>query len=390
VRILLFPASYYPVLGGLQTASHELARQFQKAGHTVRVATQRYPRRLAAKEVVDGIPVQRWLFLQPELVHLRRLRPDLFLAGLYYEPLVTRQLQAFFNDFQPDIVNVHFPDSQATLVMKMHRLFRFKLVVSLHGHDVERWRGETAETSRKLPRFRGFQELIRAADSIITCSNDLLQKAKEVCPDIALKGHVVYNGLDLSRFANSFIYDHPRPYILAYGRLNPVKGFDILLRAFAQSAGDLPEIDLILAGDGPERENLIRISRELEIADRILFFGQASPSEIVPLLNGSRLVIVPSRQESFGLAALEAMAAGKPVLATRVGGLPEIIPEEGNILVSPEIDSLAQGLVKMIQDPRTSLGNSQNRLHAMDFTWDNASKQYREIFTRSFSPGRKQ
>ncbi len=382
MRILLFPASYPPVLGGLQTASNELARQFQQAGHEVRVATQRYPRRLPAKEVMHGIPVRRWLFLRPEIAHLRRLRPDLFLAGLYYSPVVTRQMEAYFNEFRPEVVNVHFPDEQTPFVLKMRQSIPFRLVVSLHGHDAGRWRAGDVVKYRKSNHFKRFLGIIRSADAVTACSSNLLNEATRLCPEISSKGLVIPNGIDLLRFTEKAIFSHPRPYVLGYGRFNPVKGFDLLLEAFAQAARDLPGIDLILAGDGREKENLHRQITNLAIADRVHFFGQASPPEIVRLLNGSRLVVVPSRYESFGLAALEAMAAGKPVLATRVGGIPEFLPEEGNMLVSPDVDSIARGLVQMLKTPQGLSGVPSNRLQAARFTWEQAGEKYLDIFSR--------
>jgi glycosyltransferase involved in cell wall biosynthesis len=380
MRILLFPACYLPVVGGLQTASHQLAQNFQKTGHTVRVATQRYPRSLPVWETLDGVSVQRWLFQRPEFAHLRRFRPDLFLEGLFYMPVVNRQLQAFFEEFQPEVVNVHFPDSQTAFVLKMRQSSPFKLIVSLHGHDIERWRWATTKALQKSARFKQFEEIIQVADAVTACSHALLDKAILLSPEIKEKSLVIHNGIDLSRFMDRTVYPHPRPYILAYGRLNSIKGFDLLLQAFAQAARDLPEIDLVLAGDGEEKEHLHKQAIDLAITGRVKFFGQASPQEIVRLLNGAYLVIVPSRQESFGLAALEAMAAGKPVLATRVGGIPEFLPEYGNILVAPDAESIGEGLVRMINNPKIGMQNQANRQQAARFTWEEASRRYLQVY----------
>src|SRR5262245_14940853 len=92
MKVLLLPSSYVPVLGGLQTVAHELARQLLAQGHEVRVVTNRYPRRLPASETVDGVPVERWSFLRPAWGQLRHGRPDLFLASLYYYPTVRTRL----------------------------------------------------------------------------------------------------------------------------------------------------------------------------------------------------------------------------------------------------------------------------------------------------------
>src|SRR5262249_37085033 len=134
LKILLMPASYPPVLGGLQTVAHALARQLLARGHAVRVATNRYPRSLPAAETLDGVLVQRWPFLRPCWDQLCRGRADLFLASLYYGPSVRARMARLVQRFRPDVVNVHFPDRQAPFVLALRRQFNFRLVASLHGH----------------------------------------------------------------------------------------------------------------------------------------------------------------------------------------------------------------------------------------------------------------
>jgi glycosyltransferase involved in cell wall biosynthesis len=380
MRILLFPASYSPVLGGLQTASHQLALQFQKAGHRVQVVTQRYPRRLPASEILDGIPVRRWLFLRPELTHLRRLRPDLFIAGLYYQPLVTCHMRKFFEDFQPEVVNVHFPDSQASLVLKMRRWLPFRLVVSLHGHEIDRWDGHSPHDLYTSKQFHDLQKVLFSADVVTACSEFMLNKALALIPEIGNKSKVIYNGIDFLRFQGTTAYIHPRPYVFFFGRLVYKKGVDLMIDAFARLSKELPQIDLIIAGQGEDEQRLKEQVLRLGLAGRILLWGKATPDQVVSLLNGCQFVVIPSRQEPFGITALEAMAAGKPVLATRVGGLPEFVPEEGNLLVEPDIDSLALGLVNMVHNPKIDSVYLTNRRQAERFSWKAASDRYLEVF----------
>src|SRR5262249_6683038 len=121
------------------------------------------------------------------------------------------------------------------------------------------------------------------------------------------------------------VYPHRRSYILAFGRLIYKKGFDLLLTAFAQIAPRYQEVDLILAGEGEERDALRAQAQQSGLEGRVHFFGRATPEEVVRLLNGCLFVAVPSRIEPFGIVALEALAAGKRVLATRVGGLGELL-----------------------------------------------------------------
>ena len=327
MRVLLLPSSYPPVLGGVQTVAHTLARNLFSQGHDVRVVTNRYPRFLPAREVIDGVPVQRWLFLTPNTGYLKRGRLDLFLGSLYFCPVVLARLVHLMQTFRPEVVNVHFPDAQVPFVLWLRRRFSFRLVVSMHGDEIERWFVNGSPCGGHFPQAatRHLRSILRRGDAVTACSRHLLERAIQLEPSVAHKGHVIYNGVDPKRFKNKTAYRHPQPYILAYGRLIHKKGFDMLLTAFTRAIHEYNDVDLILAGDGEERKALEALASRLGLDGRVHFFGRASRNEVVRLLNGCLFVIVPSRREPFGIVALEALAAGKPVLATRVGGLEEFL-----------------------------------------------------------------
>lgn len=375
MRILLMPSSYPPVLGGLQTVAHTLALGLAEHGHIVQVVTNRYPRSLPSYEVLENVRVRRMQFLYPRLSMLQRRRPDLFMAGLYYLPTTIWALERLMRAFQPQIVNVHFPGSQNPFVLWLRRRYAFRLVVSLHGHEIEGY-DQTSAWDQKLLR-----QILCTADAVTSCSRYLLDKAIALAPSIGIKAHVVYNGINLERFADKTAYAHSRPYILAYGRLTYNKGFDLLLEAFAQVCADYPELDLILAGEGEEKTRLQAQVARLKICDRVHFFGRATQEEVVRLLNGSVAVVVPSRTESFGIVALEALAANKPVIATKVGGLPEFMNNETNCLVQPTVSGLITGITQSLQDDdkRGSL-RIQNRTRAAAYAWPQVVQKYLNLY----------
>ncbi len=398
-RILLMPSSYPPVLGGVQTAAHALARHLAAQERQVEVLTNHYPRTLRRREVIDGIPVHRALFLQPRLAEWRNGRLDLWLASLYYYPAALLDASQLVDAFQPDVVNVHFPDAQIPIVPWLRRRRTFRLIVSLHGHEILRWLEATGGGSddsgtglqRRNSEYRKLTGLLQVAEGVTACSRWLLNKAIELEPSVAAKGHVIANGIDLDRFTDKACFSHARPYILAFGRLTHVKGFDMLLRAFSLVAPDHPGLDLLIAGDGEDRAELGALGERLNLDGRVLFTGRATPAEVVRLLNGCAFVIVPSRSETFGIAALEALAAGKPVLATRVGGLGEFL-ENGlgsgsgarTQLVEATVGSLAEGIRHWLT-PQTALA-SQRDSHPLDlsrFTWNSVATQYGEVYERA-------
>jgi glycosyltransferase involved in cell wall biosynthesis len=325
VRVLMITNSYPPVLGGLQTAAHNIARGLVRRGHEVRVVSQRHPLNLPARETMDGVRVQRWVCLSSDPHDLVRGQVGSFLGGVWLSPVIGRRLVRLMDSFHPDVVNAHFPEAFVPFLLRLRRQVPYRLVVSLHGHDVERW--DAFEIRTNAAAFRGFSELLQVADSITGCSTYLLEEAARLVPSVAEKAQTIHNGIDPERFSQAEAYVTPWPYVLAYGRLTKKKGFDLLLEAFAQLGSRHHQIHLIVAGEGEEEKALLAQASRLGLADRVSFLGRATEEEVVRLLMGCLFVVVPSRREPFGIVVLEALGAGKSVLATRVGGVDESVSE---------------------------------------------------------------
>ena len=135
------------------------------------------------------------------------------------------------------------------------------------------------------------------------------------------------------------------------GRLVPEKGVDVLLKAFPTIARNVPSARLLITGKGPERAPLERLARELDIAERVVFTG--AQRDIVPYYLISDVIVVPSRYEAFGNVAVEAMACGRPVVASRVGGFVDAIADEecGKLVAPNDSEDLAAAVVWLLQSP---------------------------------------
>jgi N-acetyl-alpha-D-glucosaminyl L-malate synthase BshA len=130
----------------------------------------------------------------------------------------------------------------------------------------------------------------------------------------------------------------------------PVKRIDLVVQVFARIAARVPSV-LLLAGDGPDAGLAHRLARQLGIASRVHLLG--AQENVVPLLSIADLFLLPSEQESFGLAALEAMACGVPVVASDAGGLPEVIDHGVSGFLHPvgDVETMADSGVALLSDP---------------------------------------
>ncbi|MHB8158637.1 MAG: glycosyltransferase [Desulfocucumaceae bacterium] len=175
---------------------------------------------------------------------------------------------------------------------------------------------------------------------------------------------VIYNGLNPELFNENEPSGRWRqkagfapgiPLVAIVGRLHPVKGHRYFLRSASEILKERTDVHFLVVGSGPEREGLEDYTKNLGISDYVTFTGFVSDvTELMPDLN---LLIVPSLWEGFGLTALEAMAVGVPVVATSVGGLPEIV-EHGTtgLLVSPADEvGLTRGIVWMLDHPQEAV-----------------------------------
>jgi len=182
---------------------------------------------------------------------------------------------------------------------------------------------------------------------------------------------VVHNGVDLSCYQLIDVneakakmgYDPNTPLFGVFGRLAPEKGQRVAIETMFLVRNEIPNARLVIAGQGPEQESLRTCAEALGVADQVQFAGFVQ--DVRQLMSACDIVIVPSLREGFGLVAVEAMALGRPVVASATGGLPEVVVQsETGILVAPnDPNAIAQALVDLMQDSalRTHLGAAGRR-----------------------------
>ena len=182
------------------------------------------------------------------------------------------------------------------------------------------------------------------------------------------------------------------PWVLAMGSLAPKKGFDVLLRAFALVLQRLPTARLTIAGEGPEGPRLLHLAASLGIADSVAFPGLVTGEAKAALLARARVFVSSSRREPFANANLEAMAAGRPIVATRVGGNVEMMEDEvSGLLVEPEDpEGLAKAILRLLENrERAAVMGRVVWQRAEVFSWEGMVDRYEALYRELASaPGR--
>jgi glycogen(starch) synthase len=176
------------------------------------------------------------------------------------------------------------------------------------------------------------------------------------------------------------------PRLLCLGRLSPEKGFDVALNAFAILVGEFPEARMLVAGNGYLRLELEQQATELGIRDRVEFPGWIAPAEVPALIDTATMVLMPSRQESLPLVALETASMARPIVATRIGGLPEVVADgETGLLVPPEdAPALANAISRLLhqRELASNMGKAaKNRVRQL-FSWSSHVDRYDALYRK--------
>jgi len=225
--------------------------------------------------------------------------------------------------------------------------------------------------------------LLRAADWVTGCSHSVLAHTRAQLPQIASRSCVIHNSLQPPALEPAPLpFDPPR--LLCLGRVLHQKGFDLALRAFAGLAGAFPGARLIVAGDGEARPALERLAAELGIASAVDMLGWVAPEAVPAWINRCTLVVMPSRIEPFGLVALQAAQMARPIVATRVDGLPEVVAhdESGLLVESDDVDALTAAIRSLLADPRraAAMGDAARRRVQEAFGWERFVDAYEDVY----------
>lgn len=363
----------YPTFGGSGVLATELGRGLAAKGHQIHFITYRQPVRLinfAENVYYHEVPTSDYPLFE--------YAP--------YDTAMASTLVDVATSAKLDLLHVHYAIPHAAIAFMAREILRSQgiyipVVTTLHGTDIT-----LVGKNRSFAPVVEFS--INQSDGVTAVSESLKQETLatfHINKDI----EVIYNFVDFSRFTKTD-KDHFRRAIAPDGEkilvhtsnFRPVKHVDDVIRIF-QRINERTPAKLLLIGDGPERQNMEMLCRDLGLCDEIRFLGKLEAVEEVLAI--ADLFILPSGHESFGLAALEAMACEVPVISSNAGGLPEVnIHGVTGYLEAPgDVDAMAADALSILLDPeKQKLFRKQAYEQALRFSIDTILPQYEAYYER--------
>lgn len=367
MKIALIITSFPPKwIAGTELATYNTAIQLVKKGHDVHVIASK-DRGIPKKYKEQGFFVHR--------VYYPKIR---------YFGIVLFWFRAIFLliNLRPDIIQSQsIPNSIPALFCK--KLFKIPVILSCRGSDLY-----TIWSPSVFQRPLSYVAII-GSNIVIALSEDMKRQIKEKYPREII---VIPNGLNFNEFSNSNKIDFKKEFnikndkkiIIYVGRLHPVKGLEYLIEAMKLIQETYPNSVLLLVGsDHGNKKNLEALIQKNNLKEKIFFTGIVPHEKIPAYLNNSHIFVLPSLSEGFPNVILEAMASGLPIVATRVGGIPEIIENEVNgFLVKPkDAKEIADKISLLLNDGllRKSI-SLKNKKKAKLFSWEKVSERLEEIY----------
>ena len=366
----------YPTFGGSGVVATELGMALADKGHEVHFVTYNLPVRLD--------------FISHKL-HFHEVLMEEYPLFQYqpYELALSTKLVEVVSKYNLEILHVHYaiPHAYAAYMAKMmlkEKGIDIKVVTTLHGTDI------TLVGSH--PSYKTAVEFsINNSDVVTSVSNSLKQDTLRLF-SITNEIKVVHNFIDTEKYdresqneCQRIAVAKPEERILTHiSNFRPVKRIEDVVKIFYNVQKQIPA-KLLMVGEGPEKRNAELLVKKLGIKDKVIFLGNSN--EISKILCYTDVFLLPSESESFGLAALEAMAASTAVISTNTGGLSEvnIQGKTGYLSNLGDCDKMAMNAISILKDDETLMKfKKAAKEHTKQFCLDNRLPVYENIYNAAF------
>jgi N-acetyl-alpha-D-glucosaminyl L-malate synthase BshA len=361
----------YPTYGGSGAVATELGLELARRGHEIHIISYASPFRLRG-------------FAENVYFH------EVDLSGTYplleYFPyslaLAVKQEEVALRE-RLDILHVHYAIPHATAAFLAREMLRgrhdLKVVTTLHGTDIT-----LVGQERSFYTVAKFS--IERSDAVTAVSEYLREETQRAFLCEGCRIDVIPNFINPKEYypstearCRSSLAPEGARVLMHISNFRPVKRVPDVVRIFAKVRERVPSV-LVLVGDGPERPQTEAEIERLGIADHVRFLGKVDA--VADLLRAADLFLLPSQSESFGLGALEAMACGVPVVASRVGGIPEVVVdgETGTLLPVGDVDAMAEAAVKLLEPKRWQQASEAAVRHSRTFDEAKIVPLYEELY----------
>ena len=366
----------YASVGGSGIVATELAKALADRGHQVHLVSTDPPFRLGD--------------YQAGLVFHQVNTPSypLFREPQYVLSLANKVVQVA-REFRLEIVHAHYAIPHATAGLLARQVLEAsghavpQVVTTLHGTDITLVGSDPSFSEIVAYSIETSNGVTAVSQSLREATRRELNVRREieVIPNCLDCG--IYRRRDVPGLRKRFAADDATRLVIHISNFRPVKRIDAVMEVFARISRAVPA-RLLLVGDGPELGTAYRLSRELDIAPLVETLG--AQEDVIPLLSAADLFLLPSAQESFGLAALEAMACEVPVVASNVGGLPEVISHgiSGFLRDPGDLDGMAEDAIALLTNPvlhRTIADAARARVRD-EFCVDRVVPMYERYYER--------
>jgi len=307
-----------------------------------------------------------------------------------YETALASTMVDVIRNNNLDLLHVHYAIPHASAAFMAKKILeqegkKIPVITTLHGTDITLVGRD--KTYAPVVAFS-----INQSDAITAVSNNLRDETYKTF-NIEKEIEVIYNFVDVKRFTRKpidafrrVIAPNGEKILIHASNFRKIKRVPDVIRIFYNVHKEIPA-KLLFVGDGPERQPAEELSRKLDLGDDVRFVGKQEQMEDILAIGD--LFLLPSEYESFGLVALEAMAAGVPVVSTNVGGLSEInIPGvTGYMSELGDIDSMSQQAIEILKDEKILKGfKERSAEHAKKFDIHNIVPQYEQLYERFLVP----
>lgn len=373
----LFPTPWDPLRGAFNRQQFERLGQNHEIDVLTAVDFRERWHGVRGEVRVAGLRTDHFVFVYPPRFG-RALHPLCWLLSLLWQR--GRQLRAARYDCL--LASWAYPDAVA--VGWLARRLGIPYLVKVHGNDLN----VQATHALRRPQIRA---ALRGASAVVAVSHALAGKATALGVDRS-RIHVVYNGVDHALFTPGSRSEArvrlglsvDAPLLLYVGNLKTSKGCLDLLDAFPAVLAACPKARLVYVGAGPAHAGLLDRAAALGCSRRVQLVGAVAHAALGNWFRAADLLCLPSHNEGVPNVVLEAMACGTPVVASQVGGIPEVVPEYAGILVPPRaVEALS---VALIHAAGKSWDGTQIAAHANDFRWEDNISRMERILQEVITP----